>query len=127
MTPTTRTLNLLRSSGYVCAVAERWIPKINRRTDLWHFGDVLAVHSGRRDFLIVQCTSLGNVSARLSKARAQGELQAWLQAGGRFEVHGWNGRKVKIITLRPEDMTAVILAKPARKPRGQWQPSELFV
>ncbi len=33
MTPTARSLALLRRSGYLAAVVEKWIPRINRRRD----------------------------------------------------------------------------------------------
>ena len=128
--PTARTLARLRRQGYAAAVVERWIPRIERRSDLWRFGDVLAVHAQRREFLIVQCTSVGNVASRLSKARRQPELEQWLLAGGRFEVHGWVTRAgkpaVKVIEVKPGDLEAVVITKPSRKPRGNWQPTALF-
>jgi hypothetical protein len=77
--------------------------------------------------LIVQCTTLGNVSSRLSKAREQGELQTWLRAGGRVEVHGWTAAgKVKRVEIRADDLANVIIAKPGRKLRG-WHSPDLFV
>ena len=39
MTPTARTLVLLRAEGYVCVVAEAWLPGVNRRPDLFGFAD----------------------------------------------------------------------------------------
>jgi hypothetical protein len=127
MTPTSRTLRLLRQSGYIAAVVERWIPKIDRRSDLWHFGDILAVHPVRRDFLIVQTTSIGNISSRIAKSRAQPELGIWLHAGGRFEVHGWtHAGKVKRVEVLVDDLATVVIEKPGRKPPGNWQPAPLF-
>src|SRR4051794_35769839 len=92
MTPTARTLVRLRRGGYLPAIVERWIPGANVRSDLWRFGDVLAVHPSKHDFLIVQVTSAGNVASRRSKALMQPELGLWLLAGGRFEIHGWTQR-----------------------------------
>src|SRR4051794_39414780 len=108
MSPTARTLALLRREGYLPAVVERWIPRANVRSDLWGFGDVLAVHPGRRAFLIVQATTLPNLATRLTKSRARSELAQWLAAGGAFELHGWtrrNGRwACKRLALRAADL-----------------------
>jgi hypothetical protein len=41
MTTIGRTLTLLRRYGFIAAVVERWIPRIDRRRDLWSFADVL--------------------------------------------------------------------------------------
>ena len=47
-----------------------------------------------------------------------------------MEVWGWSKRgrrwRVKIVSLRAEDMAAVAIVKPGRKPRGDWHPVELF-
>ncbi len=121
MSPTARTLAQLRSEGYLAAVVERWLPGANLRSDLWRFGDVLAVHPGRRAFLIVQTTSLPNVAHRLAKARRQAELGLWLKAGGFFEVHGWtrrNGRwACKRIVVHQGDLAAEVVQCPPRKRR----------
>ena len=69
MTPSGRSLMLLRRQGYLAETVERWIPRVNRRRDLFGFADLLAVHPRDRLFLLVQATSLGNVAARLKKAK----------------------------------------------------------
>src|SRR5262245_13988782 len=96
MTPTARSLALLRRSGFTADVVERWlrIPGKNVRRDLFGFADLLAVHPGDRVFLLVQCTgdTGGNVAARVKKATGRRELLDWLRAGGRFEVWGWSRR-----------------------------------
>lgn len=125
MTPTSRSLEHLRRLGYLAAVVECWIPKINRRRDLWHFADILAVHPRDGLFLLVQTTSLSNVPSRLAKAKARPELAAWLKAGGSFEVHGWtrrgDGPKVKIVSVRADELQTCILQAPPRKQRGERQ------
>lgn len=83
MTPTALTLRHLRDSGYLAAVVEQWIPKIERRRDLFGIGDVLGIHSHRRPaFLLVQCTSIDHVGDRLTKAKSRPALRTWLNAGG---------------------------------------------
>jgi len=57
--------------------------------DLWGVGDYLACHP-EHGLLLVQTCRYSDSSTRLRKARRCSELQAWLAAGGRFEVHGWD-------------------------------------
>ena len=97
MTPTGRTLNKLRLTGWTCQTVEQWIPRLNIRRDLWGVGDVLAMREGSA-VLLVQCTSGTNISARIAKAVSEPRLRTWLATGQRFEVWGWakrgRGRKV---------------------------------
>jgi hypothetical protein len=116
-------LERLRSLGFVAGVVERWLPRVNLRRDLFHCIDLIAVHARDRIVLGVQATSMANISARLNKARQQPELRAWLAAGARFEIHGWckrGGRwQVKVVSVEPGDLTAVVLQKPRRRrPKG---------
>lgn len=91
MTPTSRTLDALRADGWTVDVVERWIPGANIRRDLWGIGDVLAMTADK--LLLIQCTSDGNVSARVRKAKAEPRLQTWLAEPSRgFEVWGWGKR-----------------------------------
>lgn len=124
--PTSHTLAYLRRCGHVAEVVERWLPKVNRKRDLFGCIDIVAVRRGEIGVLAVQATSLSNISARLAKARGQSSLSVWLAAGQRFEVHGWyrrNGRwQVKRVELRPGDMQPVVLQAPRRR-RTQRQPA----
>jgi hypothetical protein len=132
VSPTGLTLRMLRDEGYQAAVVERWVPGKDIRVDLFGFGDVLAVHPRNRGFLIVQTTSLANVSSRLTKAKGKAELAHWLQAGGAFEVHGWvnrNGRwSCKRVGVEKSDMgelADVVLMRPRRKKRkSRWDSPE---
>jgi hypothetical protein len=129
--PTARTISLLRRRGYQADVVERWLPRVDRRRDLFGFGDVLAVHPRERTFLIVQATTVGHVRHRLDKARALPELAGWLRAGGQFQVWGWAKRgkrwAVKIVAVQLEDLAAVILEAPPRRRGGRkWVPGPLF-
>jgi hypothetical protein len=127
--PTARTLKLLRDSGFVAAVVEKWLPHVNRRRDLFGFADLLAVHRVERGVLLVQATTKANVAARLKKARSKPELSVWLRNGGRFEVWGWYrdaGRwQVKRVEVRGDELRDVILEGPRRRRRREQQP-ELF-
>jgi hypothetical protein len=122
LTPTARSLDLLRQSGYLAEPVERWLPGANLRRDLFHVGDVLAVHPHRQPaFLLVQATTRGHVQARLDKARCRPELAVWLRAGGAFEVWGWfcTGKRwdVRRVGVQAGDLAAVPLTRTPRRTR----------
>jgi len=125
MTPTARTLDLLRRSGYLAETVEKWLPRVNLRRDLFHFADVLACHPVRREIVLVQCTSIGHVADRLTKARGRPELLTWLRAGGRFIVMGWLRQEVKQVELTAEDLAGIVVQAPAPR-RGRNRQRGLF-
>ena len=91
MTPTQRSLQLLRDEQWLVAIVEKWNQWAKVRVDLFGFGDLLALRG--ETALIVQTTSGSNVAARIAKIQASAEARVWLQAPNhRIEVHGW--RKV---------------------------------
>jgi hypothetical protein len=111
--PTALTMKYLRRSGYLVDVAERWIPGANIRRDLFHVIDLVAIIPDE-PILAVQATSLTNVSARIAKAQASGELAVWLKTGhARFQVFGWarHGKQwlPKIVELLAEDLAPVVV------------------
>lgn len=126
MSPTARSLAWLRREGFLAAVVERWIPGANVRSDLWHFADLLAVRPREHTFLLVQVTSIANMSSRLAKARSRPELAVWLQANGMFEVHGWERRaggwRLKRVGVQAEDLQPIVLQAPRRRRRAAQQP-----
>jgi hypothetical protein len=129
MTPTTRAPDRLHRRGDRAAVVESWLPRVNRRRDLWGFGDVLAGAAHREPrFLIGQATTAGHVAGRLAKATGRPDLRAWLAAGGAFEVWGWYRRgpcwAVRRVAVRGDDLRDVLLDAPHRRRRHR-QP-ELF-
>jgi hypothetical protein len=129
VSPTARTLRLLRRSGYVCDVCERWIAQAGVRRDLFGFIDVLAISRREPGILAIQATSLANVSARLAKAKSRPELKVWLQSA-RFEVWGWGKRgkhwQVRRVAVSAEDLEAVVVQQPPRRQRVARQ-QELFM
>ena len=130
MTPTARTLTALRRAGYIACVVERWIAQKGIRRDCYGFADILAARPLERRIVLIQATTLPNVSARVAKIRSKPEASAWLKSGGAIEVWGWSKRgdrwRVKIVAMRADDLEAVVITKPGRKPRGNWQPATLF-
>lgn len=93
ISPTSRSLKLLRDSGYFAQVVERWNPHAFIRQDLFGWIDIVAVHPGVHGVLGVQTTSGSNLSARMQKAHGNAALVAWLTCGGTLQAHGW--RKLK--------------------------------
>lgn len=113
MTPTQRSLILLRKLGYLPAVVEKWNPATKVRHDLFGCVDILAIRPGAAfDLLLlhatlaVQTTSWAHVKDRVDKIRAatarvgHGKLQrellvlpALLAAGWVVHVHGWRKNK----------------------------------
>ena len=91
MSPTARTLKLLRDDGWTADVVERWIPGANIRKDFLGIIDIIAI---RRDTtLAVQCTSGSNLSARIKKLSESPNLSKLRMANWRIECWGW--RKTK--------------------------------
>ncbi len=86
MTPTGRTLALLRAEGYVCCVAEAWLPGVNRRRDLFGFADVAAVHPQLAGPLLVQVTTACHLAARRRKVQSSPAARLWLRAGASRRV-----------------------------------------
>jgi hypothetical protein len=87
MTPTQRSLEALRETGYLPVVVERWNAFAKIRQDLWGWCDILAIRKG--EVLAVQVTSTSNVSARIKKIQESDTIAKVRDAGIRVEVHGW--------------------------------------
>lgn len=92
MTPTQRSLKMLRDAGYTVAITEHWNPFANIRQDLYGFIDLLAI-APRNSVLAVQTTSGANVAKRISKILSIPAAKVWLETGSIIVVHGW--RKLK--------------------------------
>jgi hypothetical protein len=94
MSPTERSLKLLRERGYTATVVERWNQFAKVRQDLFGFADLLAIKPG--EILAVQTTTGSHLAEHRRKIIAEQRHQQWLKAGGRIQLHGWNKAKVKI-------------------------------
>ncbi len=89
MTPTQRTLKLMRERGWHAEVTEKWIPGANIRKDLWTFCDVLCLHPESGEILAVQTTSASNISSRIKKIRDCELTPTVRKCGIGIHVHGW--------------------------------------
>jgi len=101
--PTSRTLDALRKSGWTCQVTERWNPFAKVRQDLFGGIDLLAIRPG--ETLGVQATSKSNVSARVKKLYAEPKLKVWMEAGNLLEVWGWEGNDVRVVGISLSDFS----------------------
>jgi carbonic anhydrase len=124
VSPTARSLALLREAGYLAAVVATWVPRVQVRRDLFGFADLLAFHPQQRVFLLVQCTSNANVASRVHKVKQSPAAAAWLAAGGQIEVHGWakklrrwHVRRVAVQLSEVEPLEAVEVQGLPRKRR----------
>lgn len=88
MSPTARTLALLRKEGYTAQVVERFCPYSRRRIDLFSCIDIVALRPG--ETMGIQATSGTNHSHRRDKAVAEPKLREWLLADNRFEIWSWS-------------------------------------
>ncbi len=102
-TPTTRSLEHLRASGWTVGVVEQRIPHTNITRDLFGFIDLLAVRGG--ETMAVQVTSGSNVSARVRKIAESEHVAAVRGAGWSIVVHGWRRNAKGEWTLRIVDLS----------------------
>jgi len=91
VSPTQRSLALLRERGYLCQIVEHWNPWARIRQDLFSIGDILCLRD--EETLLVQTTSRANINARVKKISECEHLPAILRAGWKIEVHGWGKLK----------------------------------
>ena len=93
--PTSRTLKHYRDLGYAIDIAERWLPGVGIRKDLFGFIDMVALHPMRG---VVGVQSTGTAfSAHRKKIleERREECRLWLEAGGKVDLIGWRKLKVK--------------------------------
>jgi hypothetical protein len=114
-TPTQRSLQYCRKNGLSAGVVERWIPRVNKRSDLFGCIDLIVV-AGKR-IVGVQATSGTNHASREAKIRGlmaedseNGRaLRALLAAGGHVEVWSWEKKGArgarKLWALRVTEVT----------------------
>jgi hypothetical protein len=99
-------VNFLESADWTVGVVEQRIPHCFITRDFLGFADLIAV-SPSRGIMAVQVTggtSTSNFHARVAKTKAEPRHAIWLAAGGRIQVHSWEG-KSKDRTLRVLEIT----------------------
>ena len=93
ISPTQRTIALLKKRGYTTAITEHWNAFAGIRQDLFGIIDVIGIHPEKFGVLGVQTTSKANAMARLKKAQKNKHLLVWYKSGNNFEIHGWGKDK----------------------------------
>lgn len=93
MSPTQRSLALLRKRGYEPWVVERYISFCRTRIDFFGIADIFAIHPETGDMLAVQTTSMSNLGARVKKIEGHDNVALLRKAGIGIHAHGW--RKLK--------------------------------
>jgi hypothetical protein len=89
MTPTQRSLAMLRDGGYLPAVVEHWNAYARIRQDLYGCIDIVAIHPLKPGVLAIQTTTKSNMAARLEKIKTVPAVKIWLAAQNSFKIHGW--------------------------------------
>ena len=102
-TPTARSVEHLRASGWTVGVVEQRIPHTNITRDLYGFIDLLAIRGA--ETMAVQVTSGSNVSARVHKIAESEHVGAVRDAGWAIVVHGWRKNARGEWTLRVVDVS----------------------
>lgn len=103
--PSERSMRLMRKELWEVAKVERWNPwggPPDKRTgkptgitqDLFGCIDLIAVKATEKGVLAVQATSAAHLTERIDKAFGLRITKIWLQAGNRFEFHGWVKRPI---------------------------------
>ena len=99
--PTARTLEELRRQNKIADKAEHWVsiagyPAGGVRKDLFGFIDILAIETDA--IVAIQATSRVNINARVRKivGECNTAAKAFLSAGGKIEVWGWEKRKTMV-------------------------------
>lgn len=103
MSPTQRSLAVLRERYPLVQVVERYIPQARKRIDLYGIADILCVSES--EIVAVQTTSASNVAARVSKITESPALPILRKAGIRVLVHGWRKNAKGRWTLREVDLS----------------------
>jgi hypothetical protein len=113
--PTSRTLERLRSDGWTAQVVEKWNPHARIRQDLFNVIDIVAIKAGHK-ILGVQACAGASHAARRTKSLAEPKLFTWLAAGGTFEIWSWAKRgprgERKVWTLRVEPIVGTDMPSP---------------
>jgi hypothetical protein len=92
--PTSRTLQVLRSHDVLAQVVERWNPHARVRQDLFGFIDILAVNPMRTGCLGIQATSGSNMASRVAKVVEHPHARVFLEAQNSLQVWGWRQLKI---------------------------------
>ena len=89
MSPTARSLKVLRDAGFTAEVVEKWIPFAKVRKDLWGWCDIIALDPHTCEVIAVQTTTKSNMAARATKIRESDITPLVRRCRIKIHVHGW--------------------------------------
>ena len=139
MTPTSRSLALLRRWRFRADVAERWLeipdPETGGmrkiRKDLFGGFDLVEVNVQAKETWLIQTTSLGNLSSRVKKLRGLSVVGDLIRGGIVCEAWGWGQREaggkwfVRRVRIQADSLEPVKVT-PKRKRIKRMQAGSLF-
>lgn len=91
MSPTQRSLALMKERGFSVFIVEYWHAFARCRKDLFGFVDILCL--GDNELVGVQCCAIGDVSKRVNKIADHENLPSVRRAGIKLLVQGWGKAK----------------------------------
>ena len=100
MSPTERSLKLLKDYGFLVHKVEYWNSFAQLRIDLFGCIDLVAVRNpdmgliGR--IVGIQACSYGDISKRRAKSQDYPAIRSWVLSGGEFIVIGWKDREFRM-------------------------------
>lgn len=103
MSPTQRSLKLLRGNGYLCWIVEQTIriPGRTFKRDLFNAFDIIGIKDS--ETIAVQTTTLSNLGARITKLSSNEFIPHLRKAGWTLKAHGWRelktGWQAKIVDV----------------------------
>lgn len=116
----------LEAEGWTVTTVEQRLPHCFITKDAFGFGDLLAC-SPTRGIMLVQVTaglSTNNLHPRIAKIRKEPRAALWLAAGGRIQVHSWEGRgsdrecRIMEVTAIPAEPEGAIAVRMNEHPQG---------
>jgi len=96
LSPTQRTLRMMRQQGRLCAIVERFNPyagKFGQRNDLFGFIDIICLDPERGIIGVQSCGQGFSEHNRKILEECTDNAIEWIKSGGVIELWGW--RKVK--------------------------------
>lgn len=101
--PTQRSIEFLRSQGFLVAVVEKYNHHAKVTQDLFGVIDILAIR--KNETLAIQTTSGSNLASRRKKILFHENLPLIQAAGWQVKLHGWRKNVKSKWVLREELLT----------------------
>lgn len=110
MSPTARSLKIMRERGYKAFTTSYWNSFAKKRIDFAGFADIVCFGKKERGCTAVQATSTSNILSRYNKIVGSINAEEWLLGENKILVHGWGKKgkkgKRKVYTLKEMVVTA---------------------